>query len=165
MRAPATSVRTTGDDFRPWEVNELATSNTNSSSSLAPSTGASGNSRTNWGTISYLANGRLITQQEYEAMLLANEAYELIRQEKYKMACDVLRRALGVCPDLPSAHTNLGLALAELGNTQEAIEQLKQAIALDPRQSAPWINLASSFQTEGNLHAWSRHWGPQQVPA
>src|SRR4029077_9778151 len=139
VRAPSSLVQTGGRDFRPWETNQLSVPVEQSSSTrpTAP--------RANGGTISYLANGRLITEQEYEAMLLANEAYELIRQEKYKMACDVLGRALGVCPDLPSAHTNLGLALCQLGQNQEAIDHLKKAIALDPRKSAPWINLAGAF--------------------
>ncbi|MBX9568438.1 MAG: tetratricopeptide repeat protein [Candidatus Obscuribacterales bacterium] len=104
-----------------------------------------------YGKVRYLADGKLITAEEYKALLLATEAYEMMRQEKYKMAADVLTKALDIFPELPSAHTNIGLALARLGRTDEAIDHLKTAIALDPSRSAPWVNLASSFQTSGRL--------------
>ncbi len=104
-----------------------------------------------FGKVRYLADGKLITGEEYKALLLATEAYEMMRQEKYKMAADVLVKALDIFPELPSAHTNLGLALARLGRNDEAIEHLKTSISLDPSRSAPWVNLASSFQTSGRL--------------
>ena len=104
-----------------------------------------------FGKVSYLSEGRLITPEEYKALLLATEAYEMMRQEKYRMAADVLKQALDIFPELPSAHTNLGLALARLGQNDEAIDHLKTSIALDPTRSAPWVNLASSFQTGGRL--------------
>jgi tetratricopeptide (TPR) repeat protein len=141
LRPSTAIVKTGSQDYRPWETpakNGVA-------SDKAP--------HINWGTITYLASGKLITPEEYQGMLLANEAYELIRQEKYKMACDILYRALGICPDLASVHTNLGLVLSQMGNRPEAIDQLKQAIAIDPKKSAPWVNLASAFQIDGNLKA------------
>ena len=104
-----------------------------------------------YGKVRYLADGKLITGEEYKALLLATEAYEMMRQEKYKMAADVLQKALDIFPELPSAHTNIGLAFARLGRTDEAIDHLKTAISLDPTRSAPWVNLASSFQTSGRL--------------
>jgi tetratricopeptide (TPR) repeat protein len=54
-------------------------------------------------------------------------------------------------PELASAHTNIGLAYNRLGQPDEAIEHLKTAIAIDPSRSAPWVNLATSFQTTGQL--------------
>lgn len=104
-----------------------------------------------WGKVRYLADGKLISAEEYKALLLANEAYEAMRQEKYRMAADILNKALEICPELPTAHTNLGLALARLGKPDDAIEHLRIAIAIDPSRSAPWVNLASSFQTTGRL--------------
>ena len=103
------------------------------------------------GKVRYLAEGRLISGEEYKALLLANEAYEAMRQEKFRMAADILNKALEVYPELASAHTNLGLALSRLGQNDEAMEHLKIAISLDPSRSAPWVNLASSFQTSGRL--------------
>ena len=142
LRPPSTqAMRTDTSEFRPWELPGQHKD------------GGEKQAHINWGTISYLAGGRLITPEEYQAMLLANEAYELIRQEKYKMAADILYKALGICPELASVHTNLGLVLSQVGNRQEAIDQLKEAISIDPKKSAPWINLASAFQIDGQLKA------------
>lgn len=104
-----------------------------------------------WGKVRYLADGKLISAEEYKGLLLANEAYEAMQQEKFRMAADILNKALDVCPTLPTAHTNLGLALMRLGQSDEAIDHLRVAIALDDSRSAPWVNLASAFQTSGRL--------------
>lgn len=125
-------------ESKPWHTNKLVKKNDAKESSQH-------------GKTRYLADGRLITAEEYKALLLATEAYEMMRQEKYKMAADILTKALDIFPELPSAHTNIGLALTRLGRSDEAIEHLKVSIALDPTRSAPWVNLASSFQTTGRL--------------
>lgn len=138
LAPPSSTAITHVGEFRPWESKDAATQTTP-------------NQNSNWGKIRYLAGGKLISQEEYQAMLLANEAYELIRTEKYKMACDILKKALGVCPTLASAHTNLGLALTQLGENDAAISHLRQAIAIDPNRSAAWINLATAFQLSGEL--------------
>lgn len=124
--------------LKPWQTNQVIKKN-------------DGKDSKHFGKVRYLAEGRLITPEEYKALLLATEAYEMMRAEKYRMAADVLAKALDIYPELPSAHTNIGLALARLGQTDEAIEHLKVAISLDPTRSAPWVNLASSFQTSGRL--------------
>ncbi len=104
-----------------------------------------------WGKVRYLADGKLISAEQYKAMLLATEAYEMLQQEKYKMAADMLRKALDMYPELPSAHTNLGLVLSRMGQSDEAIDHLRTAIALDSSRSAPWVNLAGCFQNSGLL--------------
>ena len=142
LTAPRTSSVTTSSEFRPWELNKEI-----------PRSGATTSSDPNYGKIRYLAGGKLITKEEYQAMLLANEAYELIKTEKYKMACDVLRKALAIAPSLASARTNMGLALTQLGQNDEAIEHLKTAVAVDPDRGAAWLNLASAFQLGGQLKA------------
>lgn len=145
MRAPNSSIATTADEFKPWELRNAT------HQGLPGAKGADQN--TNWGKIRYLAGGRLISPEQYKAMLLANEAYELIRTEKYLMAVQVLKNALTIYPDMASGHSNLGLALSELGRNDEAIENLQEAIAIDPTRSAPWLNLASAFQMTGQLRA------------
>lgn len=135
-------IATSSGDFRPWET-----------TAFNPQTAAAGTKSASWGKVRYMSAGRIISEEEYKAMMLANQAYELIREEKYKMAADILNRALAVCPTLSSAHTNLGLALSRIGQTEDAIEHLKDAIAIDPSRSAPWVNLASAFQLNGQLKA------------
>jgi tetratricopeptide (TPR) repeat protein len=144
MRTPAAKVETSSaDEFRPWELKDGARhSSSGSKVSVA---------NANWGKVSYLANGRLISPEEYQALLLANQAYDLIRSEKYSMAVEVLKKALGIYPDLASGHTNLGLALCQIGQIDEAIDHLRESIAIEPAHPAPWLNLASSFQSNGKL--------------
>jgi tetratricopeptide (TPR) repeat protein len=142
LTAPRTSSVTTSAEFRPWEL-----------SKDVPKAGATTSADPNYGKIRFLAGGKLITKEEYQAMLLANEAYELIKSEKYKMACDILRKAIAIAPSLASAQTNMGLALTQLGQNDEAIEHLKTAVAVDPDRGAAWLNLASAFQLGGQLKA------------
>ena len=144
LRPPDTvPVTAIAADFHPWEVNAEKT----------PAGTGSGAHPAGWGRIKYLSGGKLITPEEYKAMLLTNQAYEMIKTEKYRMAVEILNKALAQCPHLASAHTNLGLALVRLGENEPAVEHLKQAIALDPARPAPWINLASAFQLSGHLTA------------
>lgn len=139
------SEKSTPDEFRPWQISGGKTL-----IGHAAVNGGVSNPK-NWGRIQFLAGGKLITEEEYKAMLLANQAYELIREEKYKLAIELLNKALSMCNTLPSAHTNIGLAMIQTGNQEDAIDHLKDAIALDATKPAPWVNLASAFQMGGHL--------------
>lgn len=144
LRTPETmAVTAIAKDFHPWELGSGNPATAAGTSAHAPGDGR----------IKYLSGGRLISQEDYKAMLLTNQAYEMIKTEKYRMAVEILNKALAQSPQLASAHTNLGLALIRLGENNQAIEHLKQAIAIDPGRPAPWINLASAFQISGQLRA------------
>lgn len=101
--------------------------------------------------VRYFMNGHQISQEEYKASLLANQAYNAIHEEKYQMAVDLLNKAVETCPDLAMVHVNLGLALSRLGKTEDAVEHFRAAVALEPGKSAAWLNLASCFQSSGKL--------------
>ncbi len=103
------------------------------------------------GSRRYMRDGQPISAEEYKALLLANQAFEAAQQAKYVMAAELLNQALVVCPDLQTAHANLGLVLIRLAKPEQAIEHLRIAIALDPSRSAAWVNLSSCFQSTGQL--------------
>ncbi len=105
----------------------------------------------NSGKIQYLAAGRLITPEQFKAMTLANNAYELMREEKFTMAVQILKNALAIFPDLASAHSNLGMAYSQLGQFSDAETHLKKAISIDASRPSAWLNLASTFLVEGQL--------------
>ena len=105
----------------------------------------------NSGKIQYLAAGRLITPEQFKAMTLANNAYELMREEKFTMAVQILKNALAIFPDLASAHSNLGMAYSQLGQFNDAETHLKKAISIDASRPSAWLNLASTFLVEGQL--------------
>ena len=105
----------------------------------------------NSGKVQYLAAGRLITPEQFKAMTLANNAYELMREEKFTMAVQILKNALAIFPDLASAHSNLGMAYSQLGQFNDAETHLKKAISIDASRPSAWLNLASTFLVEGQL--------------
>lgn len=142
---PMESQASNSAEFHPWQISSGKTL-----IGHATANGGASNPK-NWGRIQYLSGGKLITEEEYRAMLLANQAYEVIREEKYKLAVELLNKALTMCNTLPSAHTNIGLALIQIGDQEQAIDHLKDAIALDASKPAPWVNLASAFQMSGKL--------------
>jgi tetratricopeptide (TPR) repeat protein len=134
--------KTSGDQkIKPWE---LPTGNKQLiAGKLEPSESA--------GKIQYLAGGHLISPEQYKAMMLAKDAYELIREDKFTMAIEILKNALATYPDLASAHANLGLAYTQVGQASDAVAHLRQAIAIDATRAPAWLNLASAFQMNGQL--------------
>ncbi len=103
------------------------------------------------GKVQYLAGGKLITPEQFKAMTLANNAFELMREEKFLMAVQILKNALAIFPDLASAHSNIGMAYSQLGQFNDAETHLKKAISIDASRPSAWLNLASTFLVEGNL--------------
>lgn len=56
-------------------------------------------------------------------------------------------------PDFPDAHLNLGLALADLGRTEEAVQAMKTAIELDPKDPLARQELAGLQMDEGDFRS------------
>jgi tetratricopeptide (TPR) repeat protein len=52
-----------------------------------------------------------------------------------------LRKAIALKPDYGVPHYNLGLILADSGDTAEALRELAKAISLLPGQAKPWFDL------------------------
>lgn len=103
------------------------------------------------GKVQYLAGGKLVTPEQFKAMTLANNAFELMREDKFTMAVQILKNALAIFPDLASAHSNLGMAYSQLGQFSDAETHLKKAISIDAARPSAWLNLAATFLVEGNL--------------
>jgi tetratricopeptide (TPR) repeat protein len=77
------------------------------------------------------------------------EAYETAG--KYAEAADNYQKAVAVKPD-PAYYNNLGNCLARLGKTDEATAAYKQAIMLDPMNTAMyWRNLAVGLYNTGKI--------------
>src|SRR5262249_51736764 len=60
-------------------------------------------------------------------------------------------QAVGLAPQVPQSHHNLALALAKVGRTQEAIEHMQKAVALDPDLSASLLTLGGLYQSNGQI--------------
>jgi|GEM_PF-1752620 len=133
----------------PPKVVSVPTTNVSAVSTPTPSSTNTGSAAP--GRVQYLAGGKLVTPEQFKAMTLANNAFELMREEKFIMAVQILKNALAIFPDLASAHSNLGMAYSQLGQFSAAETHLKKAISIDASRPSAWLNLASTFLVEGNL--------------
>ena len=75
----------------------------------------------------------------------------LLRHEAAK-AAPLLRASLALSPDYHEARYNLGLALAEMGETDEALLQFVLLARANPRDAATLYNLGLRYVAKGNLH-------------
>lgn len=65
-------------------------------------------------------------------------------------AAAALRRAVGLDPDSPDLHSNLGNVLRRMGRPEEGYRHLVQALKLEPRHEAARANLACWYMDDGN---------------
>lgn len=72
----------------------------------------------------------------YEAALQAQEQDPALAVQKYK-------EVLALAPGFAMAQQNLGLALAALGKSDDAVAALRRATELAPKDVGPWLNLGS----------------------
>jgi tetratricopeptide (TPR) repeat protein len=61
-----------------------------------------------------------------------DEGVSHLKQEHWDISAGYFRDAITMSPDMAEAHFNLGLALDQMGNHQEAAEQFKKAKELAP---------------------------------
>ena len=66
-------------------------------------------------------------------------------------AIAAFRAALRIKPDLAMAHSDLGVALANLGNLEEAIASYREAIRLMPDDAVSHDKLGKALQAQGRL--------------
>jgi tetratricopeptide (TPR) repeat protein len=102
------------------------------------------------------------TQRAHPGHLWANVelARELVRIDRhaeksikirYAEAIRYFTAALALRPDNPGMYVNRGLALRTLGETDEAIADLRQACALAPHYAAAYANLGGALLDKGQL--------------
>lgn len=86
---------------------------------------------------------------EDEAASLTNRAAELLKQGRYAEAAALLRQAVQLRPELPQAHNNLGIALAELGDLDAAKRAFETVLRLDPTNRSARSNLVRLEKRQG----------------
>ena len=93
-----------------------------------------------------------IDPEATEYYRLFNQAYDLMETNKTAEAIPVLRQAVERAPDEPVAHYALATALSLNGREREAVEEYRQACALNPKPPAAWFDrLALSQAQSGDL--------------
>jgi len=76
-----------------------------------------------------------------EAIRLINLSSVLLSEEKYAEAAEMLRSAIRYDDSFPQAYNNLGIALAESGDEEGAIQAFSRALELDPSNASAKSNL------------------------
>src|SRR5688572_7151858 len=85
--------------------------------------------------------GNLFGGRKAEARNLFEKARELAANGAHARAADCLREAIRLRPDYAAAYCNLGLAVDELGDGEEALRLLQKAAELDPASADIRTNL------------------------
>ena len=83
-----------------------------------------------------------------EALLLLAAALRL--QGRAEAAVEALEPVVRALPAWPPVHLEVGLAMAELGQTRPAVAALRRATALEPRLIAGWRALAEQLRALGD---------------
>jgi tetratricopeptide (TPR) repeat protein len=82
---------------------------------------------------------------------LVNRGVLLIRQEQWLAAVQELKKAIAVKPEAYQAHLNLGMALQGLGQGDQALAALNQAVRRAP-------DLAVVYESRARLHLQRNEW-------
>lgn len=82
--------------------------------------------------------------------LLALFGAILVKRRQYVEAEGQLRAAIDLAPTFAKPHEDLGHLLLQLGRAENAVEILQQAVRLDPKMEAAWLNLGKSLAMLGN---------------
>ncbi len=78
-------------------------------------------------------------------------ASEFLSKKQYALSIQEWRRALELGPREPLVYNNLGVALAETGKVDEAIDHYKKALELSPRYADAHNNLGEALARRGRL--------------
>lgn len=101
-------------------------------------------------TQQYVVNGKPVSENVGKAMILSNNARNLlVGSDKPEKALELLTQAELLAPELPEVQSNLGMALAKMGRTDEAIVHVEKAVALNPDLPAAEMTLGSLYQSVG----------------
>jgi tetratricopeptide (TPR) repeat protein len=75
----------------------------------------------------------------------------LLQQRQYSSAVQALQKVLQLAPAMPEAHVNMGFALLELGDHQQALAQFMRAIDLNPMQANAYYGAGTSYEALRDL--------------
>jgi tetratricopeptide (TPR) repeat protein len=95
----------------------------------------------------------LLLRRQSDAVLsshLSNESLDRAKQGDMQSALDLARKAIWLNPANALANFNLGLLLADAGNSSASIHQLRKAISLAPFRISFYLDLARVQEMAGD---------------
>ena len=101
----------------------------------------------------YLVGGKPANKNTYRAALLTSEAVEFIKKGANDRAIGKLKLATVLAPDWSSSHGVLGILYARKGLNDQALVELKLAVKSKDAPAHCFEELATFYQTMGDLDA------------
>ena len=87
----------------------------------------------------------VIYAQDYQTYY--KNGYEYFLQEKYEMAEQHYKKAIELNPDFENAHYWLGKVYKQTGDYNQAIQQWKEVLRINPGNQYAFQNLIGSFKS------------------
>jgi len=103
------------------------------------------------GRYEYSVEGKTVSYNTYKSRVLFNEAGQYVKNKEYDQAKAKLEESLQLDNKFPDALCALGTVMAHLGCKDDALECIKDSIALDPQLHAAYIALAGLYEAMGKL--------------
>ncbi len=101
----------------------------------------------------YTVGGKRVPRNVYDASREVQQACKYMEANSIELAAARLRKALVYDPGFAYAHANLGLIYARQGKNTEALKHLNLATKQKDCPDSAYSNLATFYQTTGNLDA------------
>lgn len=96
---------------------------------------------------------QVVSERPEWAPAFVNYGLAALQRAEWRKALELLERAASLAPDMVEAHTNLALALNQLGMRRSAIEHAQIALRIDPGNDAALQNLVAVHCDMGNGEA------------
>jgi len=87
-------------------------------------------------------------QGKAEAARLLEKGAQRCRQGEYRKSVGILERVIEIDPSCAAAYRNLGMAMMELGEAEQARQHLVEAALLDPKDAWPYVVLGNALVRE-----------------
>ncbi len=98
-----------------------------------------------------ILGGSIIYAQDYQTYY--KNGYEYFLQEKYEMAEQHYKKAIELNPDFENAHYWLGKVYKQTGAYNQAIEQWKEVLRINPGNQYAFHNLIGSFKSTSRVQS------------
>ena len=97
-----------------------------------------------------LFRGRAFGCAAFGSVMVLFASITIQRNRDYQSELSIWQDAVAKRPSNPRAHDNLGIILARLGRTSEAIAHYERSLQLDPNVAEAHYNLANALWQTGN---------------
>lgn len=104
----------------------------------APMTGAGGLPQSD---LARFATATALQPPTNDPVEISRRADEFFKNQQFAQAAAEYERLIALSPESVETYNNLGITLHYLGRSNEAVQRLKEGIAIDPSHQRIWLTL------------------------